>query len=150
MENKKFDMGSINTIYSISGRVSSIAASNGITSVTIDSTAYGNVPPAGVNGPLNNFFYGPEQIIPAEMAILSAANASGIGVTVYFQATGEGRSVTAVRTVAELAITANQNVFFCGSTRWSQKGIGYQPVDGADPLRDAHSGCCHPARERCC
>jgi hypothetical protein len=35
-------------------------------------------------------------------------------------------------------ITVVQNMFMRGGSRWSPKGICYQPVDGSDPLSDDH------------
>lgn len=124
-------------IYSISGRVKAISDKDGITSVTIDSTAYGQVPTQGVDGPLNNFFYSPGGISAEQEAVFVAAQSSKAGVTVYFTMGGDaGRVVSEVRYVAEQAITATQNIFMCNGQRWSPKGVCYQPYDEVDPISD--------------
>lgn len=110
-------------IYSISGRVKAISSKDGLTSVTLDSTAYGQVPTHGLDGPLNNFFYSPGGISAEQEAVFVDAQSSKTGVTVYFTMEGSaGRLVSEVRYVAEQTITATQNIFMCNGQRWSPKG----------------------------
>lgn len=124
-------------IYFISGRVKAISNNDGMTSVTLDSTAYGQIPTHGVDGPLNNFFYSPGGISAAQEAVFVAAQNSQAGVTVYFKMSGDaGRVVSEVRYVAEQAITTTQNIFMSNGQRWSPKGVCYQPYDGIDPISD--------------
>ncbi|TXT39725.1 MAG: 1 3-beta-glucanosyltransferase [Comamonadaceae bacterium] len=121
---------------SISGRVSAIQKNNNQIQVTIDSTAFGQIPPSGENGSLHNFFYEPGGISDEQMVILQQALYSKIGVTVNFQMGGStGRTVNSI-SINTAVITINQNMFFCDQNRWSPKGVCYQPQDGVDPLSD--------------
>lgn len=130
-------MTSDQKIYSISGKVQSITTSGGISTIALDSTAYGQVPSGDGAGPLQNYFYRPGDITAAQEAILAAAKTNGSGVTVYFKTGSDaGRVVTAIRVVAEQAITTSQNIFLAGSQRWSPKGVCFQPIDGVDPISD--------------
>jgi hypothetical protein len=96
-------------IHRISGRVTAVVTENGTTKITIDSTAAGFVPPKGVDGPLNNFFYQPGGLTDAEVAVLRQAQTDGSGVTVSFTMGQGQRDVVSVTAHTKLTVTNDTN-----------------------------------------
>ena len=114
-------------IYRIAGRVKSITKQNHITTVTIDSTAYGQIPAKGVNGPLNNFFYQPGGLNDNEIAILEKAKQTDDGVIISFTITNGQREVISVIQTVSLTINNTSGIDLVVS--FLQGGLPGQSVD---------------------
>lgn len=123
-------------IYSVSGKVQSVATADGLKTIVLDSSAHEPTLQGSQSGP-QNYLYKQGDLTAAQEAILADAKSKGVGVTLYYKTGSDaGRVVNAIRVMAEQAITVNQNIFMCGAQRWSPKGLCYQPTDDVDPLSD--------------